>query len=286
MKRNKYATGSRNVILQNFFRQFLICWIFLLISWSALGCSIGAWDPLGAAGSFGVTNASAVDASSGVPRYSGRCALRTTGPSQWVSNNGPSNELAYKARFYFYVETLNNADIFRALNASNQDAFRISYSNGQISAFVAGAITQPAPIAVQIDWTNVGVFTLRVDNSQSTASSNSVGGIETIRLGATNPGASGTAYFDEFDSRSTTSPGLLCRGDANGSGLRNAGDSQAIVSEVVNQNYNFGQPDCDENGQVNAGDAQCVIALVAAGQGSCTGFTVARGGSIFRNGFE
>ena len=282
------------MILQNFFRQFSICWIFLLTSWSALGCAISAWDPIGAGGSFGVTSASAVDASSGAPRYSGRCAFRTTGPNQWVSNGNPSNQLTFKTRFYFYVDTLNNADIFRALNASNQDAFRINYSNGQISAFVAGALTQPAPIAVQsmrwnsiqIEWTNVGAFTLRVNNSTSTASSNSVGGIETIRLGATNPGASGTAYFDEFSSRSTTSPGLLCRGDANGSGVRNAGDSQAIVSEIVSQNYNFGQPDCEENGLINAGDAQCVIALVAAGQGGCSGLIVTRGGVIFQDGFE
>jgi len=99
-----------------------------------------------------------------------------------------------------------------------------------------------------------------------TGLANSADSITDARIGliAGAPTVSTAVNFDEFDSRRTTNPGRLCRGDSNGVNGITATDRSAITTELANGALAAGQPDCNESGGVTATDRSCVTALLAA----------------------
>lgn len=146
--------------------------------------------------------------------------------ARYVTDNSPTAEAAYHARFYFdpnSTGSTNTWDIFVGLNGT-QIPFRVQYRRvaagyqlrGQLLT-TGGNVNTPfvtitdAPHAVEIAWfagSGAGTrFQLFVDGAavatlagQNTSSYR----IETVRLGRSagaNGGATGTMYFDGFVSR-------------------------------------------------------------------------------------
>jgi hypothetical protein len=81
--------------------------------------------------------------------------------------------------------------------------------------------------------------------------------------------AGGSSYFfDEFDSRRTTNPGRLCRGDADNNNAVNVFDIGAIVAEMQQPAnpavLTSGQPDFNEDGTVNVFDIGAMVPAIQA----------------------
>ena len=245
----------------------------------ASACAISAWSS-----ATGLSAADTGEPTAGFSRYSGKCSLRANGPTKFVQDNSPGNATSYFARYYVNTGTLAGADIFKARDAANADVIRVSYNAGALSFFVKGAASQPANIpavagrwySVELSWAQgaAAAFNVKVQGNNgaavtapATTINSATDVINNVQLGMINAGATGQGFFDEFDSRRTTAPGRLCKGDANGNGTITGGDAQAIIAEFTSGSATtvIGQPDCNESGGVTGGDAQCVINLFTTG---------------------
>lgn len=232
-------------------------------------CSTAAWS-VTAAGTTAATPP-------GNGRYSGRCALVTSAAGQTVTDNSPTAETSYRARFYVFTGTLNG-DIFRATNAASTEIIGVAYNGTNLNFRVKnGAATGTTSIpAVANRWYGVEVrwsqgaattFTAIVKGNAATtattqtiAAVNSTGDvIDTAVLGQIT--GTGAGRFDEFDSRKTTDIGFLLRGDANGNGTVTITDASVVAAEAGGGALAAGQPDANENGSVTITDA----AVIAAG---------------------
>lgn len=256
---------------------------------TASACQISAWSS-----ATGLTVADTGEPSAGFARYSGRCSLRVNAGSKFVQDNTPADEASYRVRFYYFTGDISGGevDIFRARSSTPTNIVRVTHDGNLIRFYTnTGGAAQSVTVAdnryyaVEINWaaattaggTN-GSMTASVTgnggNLAGTATFNSLSNgndrITDAQMGLiTAATVANPVYFDEFDSRRTTSPGRLCRGDANGNGTLTGGDAQAVINEVVNGVIALGQPDCNESGTMTGGDAQCVIGLVTGGA-SCS----------------
>jgi hypothetical protein len=161
----------------------------------------------------------------------------------FVTDNSPTNEAQYRARFYFDPNTItmgkNDAHfIFQGLNATGtvvlQVELRKNGNNYQISASLVNNSTgltnsgwfsiSDAPHSIELDWrastaagANNGGLTLWIDGGVSgnaatpqaniTGIANDTRRVESVRLGAVSgidTGTRGTEYFDAFVSRRQT----------------------------------------------------------------------------------
>jgi hypothetical protein len=249
---------------------------------AASACAISAWSS-----ATGVTVAANTGLpSAGFARTSGACSLKTLGPSQFVSDTSPGSANSYKARFYVKADAGAAGAIFKARNSGGTNIITITQSATGLAFNVNGAATQPAAIptvagrwyVVEMDWAagaaasfrvqgNGGLATTGVTSTSSAAPAADV--IANVQLGNIDAAGAGVITFDEFDSRRTTAPGRLCRGDANNSsaaapvtGLLTGGDAQAIFAEVGAVALATGQPDYNQNGTVTGGDAQQIFNLI------------------------
>lgn len=242
----------------------------------ASACTLNPWTS-----AVGLSNSDTGEPGTGFTRYSGRCSLRVNGPNRFVQDNSPVDATSYFVRFYVNTGTLANADIFKALDASNATVIRVSYNAGALSFFVKGAPAQPADIpatagrwySVELEWSQgaAAQFKVRVQGNDMAAVvapvtiiNSASDTINNVQLGMINAGATGQGFFDGFASRRNAAPGRLCKGDANGNGLIQGSDRVAISNEIAGT-IATGRPDCNENGAVQGADRVCVSNLILAG---------------------
>jgi hypothetical protein len=177
-----------------------------------------------------------VSAAAALVGTQGMQALINDNHSIYVTDDQPTAEPRYRARFYFDPNTIpmskNSAHfLFYGLNAAGtvvmQVEFRFSNSQYQIRASLLNDNTSftstawftisDAPHPVELDWrastaagANNGGLTLWIDGVQKadlTGVDNDTRRIDSIRLGAVagiNNGTRGTYYFDAFESRRQT----------------------------------------------------------------------------------
>jgi hypothetical protein len=258
----------------------------------ANACSIAQWS---ATDSVGVVAADAGEptqpsTSTLFRRYSARCALKTTGAAtaKYVQDNSPASATTYKARFYLYsgdgsanaVDTGAAGFVYLARDGAGANLIKLALAGGNLQTTVANAtgvtnipITPQRWYSVEIDWqqaAGAAGFVIKVQGAGSTtpvtqtvATTASTAVLANVRLGLS-AGSTGTAFFDEYDSRRTTAPGRLCRGDVNGDRAINIFDRGGINAEIGTGNPAPGQPDCTEDGSINVFDRGCVNAQIAA----------------------
>ena len=265
----------------------------------ANACSISAWSPTD---SVGVVAADAGEPTAGFKRYSARCGLQVVGAAtaKYVQDNTPTNATAYKARVYAFTGT-TLADtgaagfIYLARDGAGAPLIRLALTGGNIQATVTGSAAAIAPIpvvanryySIEIEWAQgaAAPFVLTVKGAggnaasavtRNTTTNNAAGVLKDVRLGLS-AGSTGTVFFDEYDSRRTTNPGRLCRGDANNSSAAQgagqnltSGDAQAVFNEVSGGGLAVGQPDFNENGLVaSSSDAQGIFNAISLGANAC-----------------
>jgi hypothetical protein len=256
---------------------------------AAQACAISAWSS-----ATGVTQAANTgEPAAGFARYSGRCSFKTTAGSQFVQDNSPGSASSYKARMYVKADAGSAGNVFKARNAAGTAIITIAKSGTTFTFNVNGAATQPAPVtiiegrwySIEMDWAAGAAATFKVKGAGQTVATSPAAVtsgaapagdlIANVQMGNTEAAGTGTMSFDEFDSRRTTAPGRLCRGDANGNsagnpaGVLTGGDAQAIFNEVGTGGLSPGQPDFNENGTVTGGDAQAIFNAVGTGVNQC-----------------
>lgn len=255
---------------------FLVSAALLSLNTCASACSLNPWTS-----AVGLSNSDTGEPSTGFSRYSGRCSLRVNGPNKFVQDNSPVNATSYFVRFYVNTGTIANAEIFKALDASNATVIRVSYNAGAFSFFVKGAPAQPADIpatagrwySVELEWSQgaAAQFKVKVQGDGGaaviapvTSINSATDTINHVQFGMINAGATGQGFFDGFASRRNAAPGRLCKGDANGNGMIQGSDRVAISNEIAGT-VATGRPDCNENGAVQGADRVCVSNLILAG---------------------
>ena len=253
----------------------------------ASACAISAWGS-----ATGLTGADTGEPAAGFKRYSGRCSLRVgdgTVP-RFVQDNTPADEKSYRLRFYYFTSniTAGTATIFQARNTGGTNMIQVTHDGNQLSFTTnTGGAAQNVVVAdnayysIELAWAagtvapaTTGSMTGTVTGNSGGAAAavvagivnftglaNSADSITDARMGVITGGATlaTPVNFDEFDSRRTTNPGRLVRGDANNSGTTTPADATAVLNEFNNGVINLGQPDCGENGSVSPADATCVL---------------------------
>jgi hypothetical protein len=250
---------------------------------AVLACSTAAWN----GGETG--NPQEGRPADGVARYSGQCGLKSAATAQFVTDNTPTAETTFRARFYVYTGlSAGTAQVFRANNAGGTQQIGVTYDfaanllrfatstgNGSV------AVSPNAWYSVELNWSRAAgnmVATVRGAGATTdlTATVTGVGAtdaIDTAQLGWVSGTGTATTrgiITDAYESRRSTAIGRLCRGDANLDGTRNSGDGIAIRNEFLNGTLGAGQPDANEDGSVNSGDGIIVRNLFLGGQGACT----------------
>ncbi len=256
----------------------------------ASACAISAWSS-----ATGITAADTGQPDAGFKRYSGKCGLRVSNATtpRFMEDITPSNEKAFQVRFYYFTgNTSGAADIFQARNTGGTNIIRVQHDGTSLIFNVNGngtaqttAVNDNAYYSIELAWTAAtvaapatGTMTGRVRGAGSlvpfninfTGLSNSADGIDTARIGliAGTPTVTAPVFFDEYDSRRTTAPGRLCRGDANGDGNLNVFDIGAMVPEIqapLNPAVvTSGQPDANEDGTINVFDIGVMVPLITA----------------------
>jgi hypothetical protein len=237
----------------------------------AQACAISAWSS-----ATGITVADTGAPAAGFSRYSGVCGLKTVGGAKFVQDNSPGSANSYKARFYVRAEAGAAGTIFKARNAASAAVISVA-ANGTAFTFAvngaAAATTVPYTVgswySIEMNFTAGAATTFSVTGAAgapvavTAAASAAADVIANVQLGNIEAAGTGNFGFDEFDSRRTTAPGRLCRGDANANGLIQGNDRILITNETLGT-LAPGQPDCNENGLVQGNDRVCVTNLIAA----------------------
>jgi len=250
----------------------------------ANACSISAWS---ATDSVGVVAADSGEAPA-FSRYSGRCSLRVVGAAgaKYVQDNTPTNATGFKARVYVLpsaaplVDTGAGGFVFLARDGAGANLIRIALTGGNLQTTVTGSaaaipaipVTAGRYYSIELEWAQgaAAPFSIKVQGAgeatpvvQTTTTNNAAGVLKDVRLGLS-ANSTGTVFFDEYDSRRTTAPGRLCRGDATNNGLIQGNDRVAISNEIAGT-LAPGQPDATENGLVQGNDRVAVSNLILAG---------------------
>lgn len=252
----------------------------------ASACAISAW-----ASATGLTVVDTGEPSA-FKRYSGRCGLRVSDAStpRFVQDNTPADEKNYRFRLYYFTGNVTGGvvDIYQARNTGGTNIIRVTHDGNQLgfTTNTGGAaqnvvVADNAYYSVELAWAAGTLSPATTGSLTGTVTGNSGGAAAAVVAGTVNfPGLANSAdsitdarmgliagsatvtapvFFDEFDSRRTTNPGRLVRGDANNSGTTTPADATAVLNEFNNGVINVGQPDCGENGGVSPADATCVL---------------------------
>lgn len=252
---------------------------------SAEACNNTAWN-----GNVAAAGSVPAGPAQGQARYGGLCSLRTTAPGQFVTDNTPSAEGLYQARFYVWAQpTGGTATVFRATTGNSNggtEAFRVDFTGTSFTfpGSGAGAITGvQAGRWYGVEVTNnrsANTFTARVRGAGVDAISTSSGtaaaaDVTSASLGFIGGGATGgTVIVDDFEStRSATPIGFLCRGNANNTGssanTRDIDDVTLIVAEIFNEGFAPGTPDFNEDGAVTIDDVGGVVDVIFSPNPGC-----------------
>lgn len=258
----------------------------------ASACSLTAWNAV-----QGLVAADAAEPSpgnnnptlGGNSRYSGRCGLEVNAQNKFVTDNTPAGEVSYLTRFYVYTgDITGSTPILRAENTGATPIITATYNGGATNTLVIGingtANTDSIVLqdnrwySVELNWAQATGVTGRVrgagagpcatpacpNNEEISVVGTSPLTVDTVRMGMI--AASGITvtmamFFDEFDSRRTTSPGRLRRGDANASNTITTADITGVLLDISGD-LRVGQPDANESGVVNTADVTAVLNLI------------------------
>lgn len=252
----------------------------LVAATTASACSLTAWSA-----TAGTPVANQPNQSPSVARYSGVCAMQADAIGDFVTDNTPADEASYRVRFYVFTgtHTGGTADIFQARNGSGTNIIRVQNTGTQLIFGMNGTATTRTAAVVANRWYSVelaweasatGSLNITVQGAGSatpiavapiTGVNNASDRIADARLGKISGSGTGFMNFDAFDSRRTTSPGRLLRGDANGNGAVTSTDAVQALNEAVNGTLAVGQPDANENGSVTGTDAVVILNIVVNG---------------------
>jgi hypothetical protein len=243
----------------------------------ASACSTAAWSA-----NAGTVAGQPNDATP-VARYSGKCGSKATAAGQFLTDNTPTAEASYNVRFYVYTSPTAATDVFRAEDATGNAVIKVSYDGTNFGFAVkngASTVTATSPgtaskwYAIEMGWTSAaaGTFSAKIKGANSATVTNVTVGafnsaldkIETAKLGQiTGPGP---VTVDEFDSRRTTFPGFLCRGDANADGAYGSADRVLITNEILGTALvSAGSADGNEDGAVGSQDRIIVTNAILGG---------------------
>ena len=251
-------------------------------------CQLDRWSSVTASGSVGTTLVVGGPSDAApLPRYSGLCSLRANAPGNFVSDDSPTNLSSFHARFYVLANVGGGAaEIFKARNAAMAAMLAVRYTGasfdlaGSSGAYAASQAVIPGRwYAIDVDWAAGVAPTMTVQGAGGaalpvvTAAAAAAGDrIDSVQLGWLAGGSAGSIVVDAYEARRDTAPARLCRGDADGTGLRDGRDITAARSEFLQQGLAPRQPDCNEDGEVNSGDLLCLRNMQAASQGDCAVF--------------
>jgi uncharacterized repeat protein (TIGR01451 family) len=183
-------------------------------------------------GSTGPVSVTAAASMAGTPAFGMQVALTGNTPG-FVTDTSPVNETTYHARFYFNPRgTLSGntqMDIFAARNTANANAVRVQYRRTNAAGGTyqvrlainrAGGVTNSNWITIanntahyiELDWQSAASATIRfyvdgVLRQTLTGLNTSAFTIDSALVGPSAglvAAASGTPYFDQFESRRTT----------------------------------------------------------------------------------
>jgi len=252
---------------------------------SAEACNKNAW--LGNAAAAAGALASGPELPAGntnkMPRYSGKCAVRT-GPGQFVTDNTPNAEGTYRARFYVYTSA--NGKFFTATASDDSAGAEIvgASFNGTAISFSGptGVATVPAVpnrwYSIEVLHQTGGAFSATVQGAGAATGTTVTGTSVTGSVGSAAIGfigsGTGTIVLDEFESTrsATTAIGRKCRGNANGTDtIISLADRIQIGNEingaVTGTGVAVGQPDFNEDGIVSLADRTLVAQIISSNQG-------------------
>lgn len=247
---------------------------------TASACVLTAWSATG-----GTPVANQPNQSPAVARYSGLCAMQADAIGDFVQDNTPAGEASYRVRFYVYTGTHSGgtADVFQARNGSGTNMILVQYNGTQLTFGMNGtATTRTAAVtanrwySVELAWeaSATGSLNITLQGAGSatpiavapiTGVNNASDRIDDARMGKIAGSGTGFMNFDAFDSRRTTNPGRLCRGDANGDNSYGSGDRVQMTNEILGTALAVGQPDTNEDGNLGSADRVQVTNLILAG---------------------
>lgn len=252
---------------------------------SAEACNKNAWlgNQAAAAGAL----ASGPELPAGnvnkMPRYSGKCAVRTA-PGQFVTDNTPNAEGTYRARFYVYTSA--NGKFFTATASDDSAGAEIvgASFNGTAISFSGptGVATVPAVpnrwYSIEVLHQTGGAFSATVQGAGAATGTTVTGTSVTGSVGSAAIGfigsGTGTIVLDEFESTrsATTAIGRKCRGNAVATDtVISVADRVAINNEILGLSAGIGvaagQPDTNEDGIISVADRVLVNNVILASQG-------------------
>lgn len=251
----------------------------------ASACALTAWTSTN-----GTPIAGEPDDATPVSRYAGRCAMQADAVGDYVVDGTPAGEGEYHVRFYYFTGSLSGQrSIFEGRSASggsNQpilvqhDGTNLTFSTNGSATTRTVAVEDNRWYAIELVWTagaGTGSLAITVTGAGSatplntpaiTGVNNGSDTIEEARLGFVAGSGTGTGTFDAFDSRRTTDPDRLCRGDANGDNVPGAQDRIAMTNEILafGEPVSPGQPDMNEDGLVSPLDRIAITNAILAFQ--------------------
>lgn len=252
---------------------------------SAEACNKNAWLGNQAAASGVLASGSARPAGdpNKIPVYSGECSIQATA-GEFVTDNTPSAEANFRARFYVFTST--SGKFFTATASDDSAGAEIvgASFNGSAISFSGptGVATVTAPAnrwcSVEVFHSSGAAFSASVQCAGAATATTVTGTSVTGTVGSaaigfigTGPGSFG---LDEYNStRSATTPiGRLCRGNAvNTDTIINIQDRIALNNQIIGQTTGTGvargQPDMNEDGVVSIQDRIQVNGIISSGQG-------------------
>ena len=271
----------------------------VLVGWSLAAqaqgvCTIDNWQVNDVPAAVGLDNSNVgqpneTDADGrAFRRYAGPCGLRVPldDEPRYVRDGSPAAESEYKVRFYVFLNDLSgNVLLFEAVDSAGDPLIEIWYDHAN-SVFAADMETDsgaenlgelpaaPGWNSIQFQWGSVtdedGVPVEGVNAEFIVNESNPIRAnldlkdalLTEARLGNVSGANGGYLDFDDFDSRRSSPPGRLVRGDAANTGSVNSQDLQAVRNEILGSAFAAGQPDCTEDGSIGAPDLQCVRNII------------------------
>jgi hypothetical protein len=253
-----------------------------MVGQSALACSVALWANSDTTTVIVGTPIEAV-LDDRVPRYSGECGMKNRADqADFVEDDSPGGINRIRARFYVFTGHSGEARVYSGFDSGSR-VFDVTVNGdtGEVTFSTAGGqVSCPSPNcpaansaawnSIEIDWdADQGNMALWVNtdaneepNAAATDAFTPGAQVTNVRLGNLD-GASGTMYFDAYESRRQTAIGRLLRGDANADGNVTVFDAIAVVNETgstpTDPNLSRGQPDCNEDGGVTIFDAICIV---------------------------